>query len=55
MKHIRQSSTEYIYEEEYKEYFKNKEEYALERALDTRKFEIDFYWHGFFVCMVLCK
>lgn len=44
MKHIRQSSTEYIYEEEYKEYFKNKEEYALERALDTRKFEIDLYW-----------
>lgn len=38
------TSSERINAEQYSQHFKGKEEKALERALDIRKFEIDLYW-----------
>ena len=38
------TTTERISPEQYSDYFQGKEEKALERALDIRKFEIDLYW-----------
>lgn len=39
-----ESTTESISPEQYLELFQGKEEKALDRALDIRKFEIDLYW-----------
>lgn len=37
-------TTENVTEENYHEFFKNKEKNALNHALETRKFEIELYW-----------
>lgn len=39
-----ETTTQRITPEQYSEYFQGKEEKALERAQDIRKFEIDLYW-----------
>ncbi|MFL1465955.1 hypothetical protein [Marinobacter sp. HN1S83] len=39
-----ETTTERITPEQYQEYFRGKEDKALERAQDIRKFEIDLYW-----------
>lgn len=43
-KRKQECTTERISPQQYEEYFKGKEEDALERALDIRKFEIELYW-----------
>lgn len=40
----KESTTERVSPEQYEEYFRGKEENALGRALDIRKFEIELYW-----------
>lgn len=40
----KETTTQRITPEQYSEYFQGKEEKALERAQDIRKFEIDLYW-----------
>lgn len=41
---MRKTTTQRISTEEYSAFFQGKEEKALERAQDIRKFEIDLYW-----------
>lgn len=44
MNNVDRTSTEYIGASEYSKHFDGLEEHALEKALDTRKFEIELYW-----------
>ncbi|HDS5482421.1 TPA: hypothetical protein QH236_004858 [Serratia liquefaciens] len=44
MSNVQNTSTEYIGEKKYTDYFENHKKEALERALETRKFEIELYW-----------
>ncbi|WKD48211.1 RipA family octameric membrane protein [Microbulbifer spongiae] len=44
MSKIKNTTTEEITSFQYKRHFQGKEEKALERAYDIRKFEIDLYW-----------
>ena len=44
MKNVQNTSTEYIDDVEYKKCFEGHKEKALEKALETRKFEIELYW-----------
>lgn len=44
MSNVQKTSTEYIGEKKYKEYFEGHKKDALEKALETRKFEIELYW-----------
>lgn len=44
MSNLSGTTTKYLRDNEYKSHFENKVEKALDRALDTRKFEIELYW-----------
>lgn len=44
MNNIDGTTTQRLYEEDYKNNFSGKEDAALEKALDIRKFEIELYW-----------
>lgn len=44
MRRVPNTSSNYINSEEYNDLFHDHMDKALERALDTRKFEIDLYW-----------
>lgn len=44
MRNVGSTSSRYINNDEYHDFFREKNEKALEKALETRRFEIDLYW-----------